>query len=263
MILYFSGTGNTRLCAKYLAKVLNQQAIELTQSRLVIPNVVKDKVNDSMIIWMFPIYSWGVPPVVIKYIKKSRLLTPPDTIHHMVATCGDDAGNADRMWRKTMKQMGYMAGRAFTVLMPNTYVLMKGFDIDTPEVANLKISNAPQKLDYIADELTNNPRGNQAQDDYTRGRWAWLKTTIIYPWFTSRGHGVNPKKFHTRSTCIACGKCSRECPMGNIYVRDNQHPIWTSNCAMCLRCLHSCPVGAITYGSAHSMPQKQQLPPSL
>lgn len=216
-----------------------------------------------MIIWMFPIYSWGIPPVIRKYIEKTRLLTPAGTIHHMVATCGDDAGNADRMWINSMKRRGYTAGRAFTILMPNTYVLMKGFNIDKPEVANQKIAQAAKKLDYIAAELNTNPLGQQTAQDYTRGKWAWLKTSIIYPWFISRGHGVNPKKFHYKSTCTLCGKCSRECPMGNIYISAHQHPIWTTNCAMCLRCLHACPVNAITYGYASSKPQKQPLPQSL
>lgn len=51
------------------------------------------------------------------------------------------------------------------------------------------------------------------------------------------------------SRCIACKKCSKECPMGldvNGMVReeDMENP----DCIMCASCADACPQGAITYG---------------
>lgn len=261
MILYFSGTGNTRLCAEYLAKRLGQTAIELTQSKLVLPIVSRDKTPDDMVIWMFPIYSWGIPPVVLNFMKKARIGTPYGAFHHMVATCGDTAGNARKMWQRTMQRRGFKTGRAFTVAMPNTYVLMKGFHTDAAEVVEHKLKEAPRKLDYIADEISYHPSARPKKGDYTKGWFARIKTNIIYPWFVK--HGVDPHLFHCKHNCIECGKCSAECPMGNIYVDSHHRPIWTSNCAMCLRCLHNCPVNAITYKTREFREQKGPLPPSL
>lgn len=261
MILYFSGTGNTRLCAQYLAERLNQEAIELTQSAIACPNVSRYKTTDDMVIWMFPIYSWGVPPVVLQFMKKARIGTPYGAFHHMVATCGDDAGNAYKMWKRVMHKRGFKAGRYFTVQMPNAYVLMRGFHTDPTDVVAQKLNDAPGRLDYIASELSYHPSAKPAKGDYVKGRFPRIKSKIIYPWFVR--YGVNPKKFHCKHNCIGCGKCAANCPMGNIYLNRYNRPIWTSHCAMCLRCLHGCPVNAITYKNRKFREQKGPLPPSL
>lgn len=40
--------------------------------------------------------------------------------------------------------------RILSVIMPNTYVLMKGFDVDTPEVADAKLKAMPDRVAHIA-----------------------------------------------------------------------------------------------------------------
>lgn len=44
---------------------------------------------------------------------------------------------------------------------------------------------------------------------------------------------------------LGCGLCSRECPMGNIEIKDNK-AVSGNRCTMCYRCISLCPQKAIT-----------------
>ena len=63
--------------------------------------------------------------------------------HHMFTTCGDDIGDCAAMWRSDIAARGWRSGRAFSVQMPNTYVTMRGFDVDSTETAQCKVSAMP------------------------------------------------------------------------------------------------------------------------
>jgi ferredoxin len=240
MILYFSGTGNSRWVAMQLASLLEDIAHDIAET-------LKD-VTDSKIIWVFPIYSWGLPPVVKQFIRNQRLKFHPETVHHMVCTCGDDIGFAHELWRKEIRKnhLG-VAGDAFSVIMPNTYTLMKGFDVDTPEIKNQKLLAASDRVKYVARQISSHQSRQEFITDVTKGSWAWMKTHVIYPYFMR--FCMSPKLFHATHDCISCGRCAKECPLHNIVMIERQ-PKWGGNCTMCLRCYHTCPQHAVAYGKA-------------
>lgn len=241
MILYFSGTGNTRLAAMRLAEALGDRCMEMEVHAAAVPRL--RLADGERLVWCFPIYSWGVPPVVKRYVARAEIAGADSARHFMVCTCGDDCGNADRQWRRLLRRRGWTGSHAYSVQMPNTYVLMKGFDTDSPEVAAAKLKAAPSAIDAIGRAIRADSAGS-----YVRGSWAWIKSSVIYPWFCR--FAMSPKPFHTNGGCTACGLCSRICPTGNITMNADGLPLWGRYCAMCLRCYHSCPRRAIRYGHA-------------
>jgi len=46
-------------------------------------------------------------------------------------------------------------------------------------------------------------------------------------------------------TCINCGACIDECPVGAIAAGDAQHTIDAGSCIDCGACSGACPTGAI------------------
>lgn len=235
MILAFSGTGNSLYVAKLLAASLGERLSVYPDSPASRPG--------ERVVWVFPVYSWGVPPVVARWIASSAPALVQSGDHYAVMTCGDDAGLSAGRWRRLVAAAGGVAAGAFTVIMPNTYVLMKGFDTDPVEVADAKIAAAPARVAEIARSIENRFKG----DDVTRGRFAWFKTAVIYPWFVR--HAMSPRPFHSTAGCVGCGICARSCPMSNIEMKDSR-PAWGGDCAMCLRCYHICPHHAVAYGHA-------------
>ena len=49
-------------------------------------------------------------------------------------------------------------------------------------------------------------------------------------------------------TCISCGTCEGECPVGAISQGDSQYVIDPAACIDCGTCAGACPVGAISEG---------------
>lgn len=243
MIIYFSGTGNTALVARAIAEKLHEKAIALDSSTLQNPQEHTLECNSDRIIWAFPIYSWGIPPVVVNVIKHLNIISAEKATHYMVSTCGDDAGYTDRQWRKLINARGWIAANAFTVIMPNTYTLMKGFDVDSSDVVKQKLSAIPATIDIIASRIENG-----GEDLFIRGSYPWIKSKIIYPWFVR--FSMSPKPFHCTDDCTRCGLCSRICPLENIKLNSDKIPQWGNKCALCLRCYHSCPAHAVAYGKA-------------
>lgn len=251
MIIYFSGTGNTRLVAETLGRLCNDSnIIALRGNMLTKPEKhILDCSGDRFIVWAFPTYSWGVPPVVADYIRRVKAGADVSAVpHYMVATCGDDTGRTDRQWESLVRQRGWNPCGAFAVIMPNTYTLMKGFDVDPADVAERKLCKMPEAVRAIAETITTGKTDRHT--GLHRGRFARIKSGIIYPWF--KRFCMSPDPFHSTGGCTGCGLCARECPMENIKMTgtraEGMRPEWGKNCALCLRCYHICPNKAVAYG---------------
>ena len=238
MILYFSGTGNSRYVASELARLLGEPG------PLAIADTDPSGISSglSRIIWVFPVYSWGVPPVVVRFMRQVCLDRPVP--NWMVCTCGDDVGLTPRQWAALVRSMGGLPRGSFSVEMPNTYVTLPGFDVDSVEVADRKLRQAPDRIGAVASAII----ADRADIDVVRGGFPWIKSRIIYPWFIR--HAMSPKPFASTDACIGCGRCQRECPTHNIRLNAARRPEWGSDCAFCLRCYHTCPRHAVSYGRA-------------
>lgn len=239
MIIVFSGTGNSLRIADTLSDRLGDKVVRLQRKGIDFPPDDRGR-----IIWVFPVYSWGVPPVVLNWMESLEIPGADSATHHAVMTCGDDCGLAGRMWRKAAEKRGWKTGEIFSVQMPNTYVLMKGFDVDSRRLTAEKLAKSETRVAYIAKELKHAKPGEKFED-VVRGSFPWIKTKIIYPWFVK--FDMSPKPFHCTDDCTGCGTCSRVCPMQNITMEDNR-PHWGSDCALCLGCYHACPHHAVAYG---------------
>jgi len=247
MILCFSGTGNSLYVAKELSRHLGDEIVSLP-----LHPGVRLNPSDNRIIWVFPVYSWGIPPVLKKWIGRILLPSGHKMQHLAVMTCGDDVGMADRTWRNALAVRGWVGRDAFSVQMPNTYVLMKGFDVDSVELAKSKIEASQERVARIACLLKKiiaefNPENDVYINDLTRGRFAGMKTSVIYPWF--KYFAMSPKPFFANDECISCGVCAASCPLENIRM-DGGKPVWGDDCAFCQRCYHICPRHAVAYSNA-------------
>lgn len=245
MIYCFSGTGNTRHIAEMLSLRLGCEMHAFTANELREPSQAVLKSDDTLVIWMFPTYSWGVPPVIREIIRCAHKDFRENALHIAVTTCGDDIGDLPVMFRRDIMRAGLKAGAVFSVAMPNTYVMMKGFDVDSEELARRKIAGAVGTVETIARAINDGRTGKDC-DRVVKGKAAWLKTAVVYPYFTK--FEMSPKGFTVNSReCISCGKCVKACPMDNIALDADKHPVWGDKCAFCTACYHICPVHAVDW----------------
>lgn len=237
MIFCFSGTGNSRWIADELARNLNDNVVMISDA-----GNAYNIASGERVVWVFPIYSWGLPPVVRRFVRSITLnQNSHDSAHFMVCSCGDDIGLAHKQWRKEINKRGWRVQATYSVIMPNTYTLMKGFDVDSQDIVVSKLKNASGRVSEISDRI----KSGEKADDVVKGSWSWVKTYLIYPYFVR--FCMSPKPFHVTECCIGCGKCAKECPLKNLTMTERR-PQWGINCALCLRCYHTCPQHAVEYG---------------
>jgi len=241
MIFYFSGTGNSQWVAETLSLELNDVALSVP--------VEMNKGNREYSLeegerlgFVFPVYSWGMPQFMETFIRSLNVENV--SYLYMVCTCGDDIGLTTELFSDIVQAKGWALDLAYSVQMPNTYVCMPGFDVDSKEVVLGKKSRAVERLNTIIEHI----KANDKVVDVVRGGVPWMKSKVIRPLFNK--YLVTSKYFKVLDKCVGCGKCCSECPMANISLNnDTNKPRWQDNCVGCLRCYHSCPVNAIQFGA--------------
>ena len=239
MIYYFSGTGNSLRVARHLADALSERL-----SPMAFPSTT----SGNLIGLVFPVYSWGIPNVVEQFIRKTlasflKGKSEGDCFLYAVMTCGDDVGYADKVLDAALSSAcGRKFDAVFSVQMPNTYVCLPGFDVDSAEVCKAKLAKEQDAVERIAVSISE----RKSVRHLTRGTFPWTKTYVIRPLFNR--YLVTDKYFRVNaSRCISCGRCRKSCPVGNIVL--DEIPKWQSHCAGCLACYHACPYHAINFGS--------------
>ena len=129
MIICFSGTGNSRAVARELSRYITGETVEVEKGLLLDPaSCVIEVPENEAVVWVMPVYSWGIPPVMERFIMKMKMKCAPTTDHFLVLTCGDDTGYADNQWRRLVGRRGWNPRRFefFGARMPNTYVSDEG-----------------------------------------------------------------------------------------------------------------------------------------
>lgn len=241
MILYFTGTGNSGFVAKELGEKLNEKVIKITD---IAPSDVE--FEGESLGFVFPVYSWGVPPLMLSYIKSLSERFFQAVVNRpiwMVCVCGDETALAPEMLKKALAERGLSLAGGWSVIMPNNYVILPGFNVDCKEVEKEKLTKAPAQITKIAEKILK----GEWEESYVRGSMPRLKTGLVYPLF--KRWGIFPSKWYATDDCISCGKCAKVCPMDNVEMKGGK-PKWGMNCVSCLGCYHICPKHAVQYGSA-------------
>ncbi|MEJ8740924.1 EFR1 family ferrodoxin [Phocaeicola sp. HCN-6420] len=236
MIFYFSGTGNSRWVAERLGELLEETVCSIAD---ILAKKNSFVAEENTIGIVFPVYSWGPPAVVLRFIAELQTICKPEYVY-FVCTCGDDTGKTPQLIRRAFERKGWICSAGFSVIMPNTYVALPGFDVDPLPVAQEKLKKAEDRVKEIACKLA----AHEHLMDCCEGSLPWVKTYIVHPLFAH--FLVSAKPFRATEACISCGKCEAVCPLHNIRLTDGK-PEWGNHCAMCLACYHHCPKHAIEY----------------
>ena len=237
MIYYTSGTGNSQAVARRLAELTDDKAVAVDYEMASV-----GPLGDKRLIFVMPVHSWGPALFMMRFIKRAAF---DKTISEAwaVFVCGDNCGNADKILARALKKKNITLRAAFSVQMPNNYILMKGFGTDDEDLANKKIADSELRIPQIVAAISNDSVADKTL--YVRGSKPGIKSGLVYPLFARMA--VKSVKFYATAACIGCGLCEKVCPTHNIKLTDGR-PVWGKDCVQCVACIHRCPKRAIEYG---------------
>lgn len=247
MIVYFTATGNSRYCAKFLAGALGDRCTD------VFPYLRSGQAaelhSDTPWVFVTPTYSWQIPHVFAQLLRRSRLSGSRDA--YFIMTCGNDIGNAAKTNRALCAQLGLRDRGTQQVVMPENYVVM--FRAPGPDKAREIVRAAAPALGQAAACI-------RAGRDLPETRVSLLDRFKSGP--VNRGFyrfQIRDKCFAAGGGCTGCGRCAAVCPLGNIRLEGGK-PVWDGRCTHCMACLCGCPAGAIEYGRATRGKVRYQCP---
>ena len=247
MIVYFTGTGNSRYAAEYLADRLGDEILDATAW-------IREKKAPQLRSarpWVFvsPTYGWQIPHIFARWIREGDFRGSRDA--YFVMTCGDGIGTAGKKNESLCTEKALRCLGTAKVVMPENYVAM--FPVPDAEQSEQIRRAAGENLEALAALIGQGipipaPKTGAIDQIYTA-----VANPVFYRFF------VKADPFRVTDACVSCGKCAAACPLGNITMVAGK-PRWGGDCTHCMACICGCPVEAIEYGRKSRGKPRYQCP---
>ncbi len=237
MVIYFTGTGNSRYCAELIAHKLGD---EILDSQSYIKNsIAADLISEKPWVFVGPTYAWQMAHVFVDFIRAGSFSGSRDA--YFILTCGGSIGGAGEYMRLLCEEKGFNYRGTLPVVMPENYVAM--FEVPDEEKSRRIVKIAANRLEKRVELIA---RGEDFPADKKDFKSKFLSGAVnkgFYKYF------VNAKKFYTTDACTGCGKCVELCPLNNISLSEGEVS-WGDKCTHCMACICYCPTEAIEHGKA-------------
>ena len=235
MVLYFTGTGNSRYIAQHIAEAIDDELLSMND-RIKAGDYSPVETDERLVI-VTPTYAWRIPRIVRDHLAETDFSCGAQA--WFVMTCGSEIGNAagynQALCRE--KQLTYM-GTA-QIVMPENYIAM--FNAPQAEEARQIVARAEPEIDRVISAISAKqefaPPRNNLYDRFMSGP----VNPIFYSCF------VKAKAFTASDACTGCGQCAKLCPTNSITIQ-NGKPVWGGDCTHCMACICHCGAEAIEYG---------------
>lgn len=235
MIIYFSGTGNSRYTAEVLSHKLDDGIVSINEL-LKNHKYSAEFESSKPFIVVTPTYAWRLPLIVQDFLSKSTF--SGNNKIYFVMTCSADTGQAELYLKKFCieKELDFMGLQ--DIVMPENYVLL--FEVPSREDSVNIIKKARPIIEKLAGQILKTEKLSEHELKITNK----FKSSILHKLFQLI---VRTNKFYTTDNCNGCGECASLCYLDNIKI-ENGRPVWGKNCTHCSACINVCKQKAIEYG---------------
>jgi ferredoxin len=241
-IFYFTGTGNSLSVAQNIATGMGDTEL------LSIPKVINVAISvengdisldTSKIGLVFPVYMWGMPNIVVEFVRKLEL----NKKHYIfaVATCAGQPGETLIQLQKLLQEKGADLDAGFAVREASNTIQKDNIFINIARLIErdeIISKSGKERLPEIIEVISRNQKHKVETSSRLLnlyGRWVY---SMAMPRINTMG------QFFADDNCSLCLTCQRICPSDNIKIV-NDKPTWNQNCEFCQACVQWCTKEAI------------------
>lgn len=148
MIFYFSGTDNSLQATKSIVDYNNERLISVDKEMNSTDGRFEYTLEeDETIGFVFPVYAWAQPKMVLEFIEKLKFNNYKDNYTFAVATCGENIGNIMKLLHNYLIKKHMKLSSGFSIRMHNNYIIMG--NVDPKHVEEEKLLAAEETLKNV------------------------------------------------------------------------------------------------------------------
>lgn len=247
MIVYMSGTGNSRYAAECLAHRLGDALLDAGRR-------IKEGNSEGLFSqtpWVFvaPTYAWQMPHVFEDYLKAVEFSGSREA--YFVLTCGSEIGDAGSYADALCREKGLTYRGICEVVMPENYIAR--YDVPPADECAALMERARETLTAAAEMIAAGKALPEKTVTIKDRKLSGIVNKTFYRMF------VKAKDFFVTDACTGCGYCVDACLLNNIRLKDGK-PVWGENCTHCMACICGCPTEAVEYGKISRGKVRYQCP---
>ena len=235
MVLYFSGTGNSRFVAEKIAEEIGDETVDI--NKYLKGNEEPDFKKGGTYVFVAPSYVSAIARPMTDFIYETTF--PKGIKAYYVVTCKASMGVSPEIDRRLSGRKGFKYMGTAEVKMPQNYLV---YFTTKEKDENLEVINdALPEIDKIAKTIKAGKKLQSSKMKFGEYPITIFVADLYYEFF------MKTKKFHVSDECVSCNKCAVLCPYNNIELV-NGKPVWGDKCTHCMACINNCPKEAINYG---------------
>ena len=239
LILYFSGTGNTKYVANLIHDEMKSMGFQ-TEIHSIEDEFTIAADSYDLLVLGSPKYYEYPPFYFMEYLKKNlpncREMIPTMMFCTQVSPLTTDFKGIEKMLRR--KNHKLMVEKS--VPIANNMVIFSAFPPTDLKKLQANIENLQSQMKPLLSEFSN---GTVIHE---RPKWILAVVEQLVARICTGLFPVFAMKYSASSQCTGCGLCAKMCPEKNIKLQD-ERPVFGRKCLFCMRCINQCPENAILY----------------
>ncbi len=239
MIIYFTGTGNSRYIADALADKLEDEIV--CANDLMKAGEKGSFTSSKPFVFVFPVYVSNIAKPFADFLRKSEF--SGNSKAYFIATAAGAVGATSNECIDICKEKGLEFCGAEWVKMPQNYIIY--FTMTEEDECERRLADALKAVDEYVQTIKSGNLLSLNKESTVSHVFTNLVEKLYYGLFTTT------KKFYAKDDCTGCGLCEKRCPSNNIIIKDGK-PEWQGKCHHCVACINSCPKKAIEFGKLTS-----------
>ncbi len=247
ILYYFTGTGNARAAANWIARISNEKNIPVEICRITpsLQPVISKSENNTLIGFCYPTHGFNAPPVVVRFLMrfpkgKNRffLLNTRAGMKLSKLFLPGLSGLAQLFPALLLLLKGYKIAGLQPMDLPSNWISLH------PGLRAEVVASIFRRCEKITERFAEKILYGK---NVYKGLLSLPIDLLISPVslaYYFLGRFVLAKTFIAGNSCNGCSVCEKECPVHAIEMK-NGRPFWTFKCESCMHCMNRCPKRAI------------------